>query len=63
MSDHHCEGLARCNKHPRWHVMRELGMWRAYGPGLLWYADFAHFPTHAEAINYATKRARKEATR
>lgn len=52
-----------CLEHPRWHVWKDTDQveWVATaGTGGPHYFDEG-FPTHAEAIQYATSRARAEA--
>lgn len=59
MSKHKCEGpLYACWDHARPVV------WKGRVTGLWWAENVKpgdHFPTHAEAIQYATSRARAEA--
>lgn len=58
MSDHHCPGLFRCNKHPRWHVYKtELRGWCISPPFRTDGNAPEAFPTHAEAINHAQQAA------
>ena len=62
MSDpHNCPGLAECIDHPKWSVLfADLGRWEALAPGPEYDSRSRFFLTsHAVAINYAQKQARK----
>lgn len=58
MSAHKCR-LGACFNHPRWHVWHGAmyGTWRASAPFL---QGGRSFNTHAEAVAYATERARAD---
>lgn len=70
---HDCPGLNQCAQHPRWHVIvqpagrRQVGAWtgiypvatyRVYRPGVSLPEVVTVY--HAEAIAYATERARED---
>lgn len=57
MSDHDCPGLAECVTHPRWHVVKLWGMWYVIGLRTM---PRARYATHAEAMEYADREARRD---
>jgi len=63
MSKHECIGLRSCIFHPRWNVSKARyggrSPWWAWAPGSGSWSD-RPFATHAEAVAYATSRARAE---
>lgn len=71
---HDCPSLANCLNHPRWHVWRDIAWDNATDSfAAAWVATpqmaadgrvngfERDFPTHAEALSYATERARADA--
>lgn len=57
MSDHHdCPGLIDCHSHPRWPVIKYGHRWEAWAPNS---QTFRTFPTHAEAMSFADRKARE----
>lgn len=66
MNNHDCPGLSICDDHPRWHVGKVLpnalgieGWWAIGGDDTPDDYD-ATLSTFAEAVAYATERARGE---
>ena len=60
MTKHRCNGgrLHHCLRHPKWYVTRSYGVWFVYRPGSIIF-DMV-FRSYAEAIDYATARAKGE---
>lgn len=57
MSDHHCEGLRKCDNHPKWRVVKLpwfIFQYSVVRPGN---RVAGHFRTHTAAIHYAQKEA------